>query len=340
MNIGRGRAVNKKRWWALGIFVLLLVVWSVSSKETPINKSKASSSLLGYINVDENSRALATQVFRQGKGKTLAMIKLEGTIMDDSSTDSYINKTYNHQVFLKQLKDVFARDDIKGIVLQVNSPGGGVYESDEIYTHIMDLKARYPKPLVVYMGQTAASGGYYISMAADKIYANRNTLTGSIGVIISTYNYKQLADNIGIQDITFKSGEQKDLLNPMRPVSEEDAAIMQSIVNESYGYFVDVVTKGRHMDRSKVLELADGRIYSGPQAKTLGLVDEVGYLDQAIEATANLANTSDPQILLYEYSGSDLLTWLNSVKAPSFDLLGLTQQIDRDFSTKVMYLAK
>ena len=107
-------------------------------------------------------------------------------------------------------------------------------------------------------------------IAADKIYANRNTLTGSIGVIISTYNYSELAKKVGVQDVTFKSGSNKDLLNPMRPITSGEQVIMQTLVNESYSYFVDVVAKGRKMDRQRVLELADGRIYSGMQAKTLG----------------------------------------------------------------------
>jgi protease-4 len=223
--------------------------------------------------------------------------------------------------------------------MQVNSPGGGVYESDEIYNRILELKAQYPKPLVVYMSQTAASGGYYVSMAADKIYANRNTLTGSIGVIIRTYNYEELADKIGVKDVTFKSGEQKDLLNPMRPLKDQEKAIAQSLVNESYGFFVDVVAKGRNMDRNQVLQLADGRVYSGTQAKNLGLVDELGNLDQAINGTAELANTTDPQVLLFENPGPDLLSWFTSLKSPAFDLLGLKQQVDQALSPQLMYIA-
>jgi len=250
-----------------------------------------------------------------------------------------VSSTYNHPVFLKQLESAFSREDVKGVIMQVNSPGGGVYESDEIYNRLLELKAKYKKPLVVYMGQEAASGGYYVSMAADKIYANRNTITGSIGVILRTYNYQELTDKIGIKDVTFKSGPQKDLLNPMRPLTAEEAAIAQGIVNESYSYFVDVVAKGRNMDRNRVLQLADGRIYSGPQAKNLGLVDELGNLDQAINGTAELANITDPQVLLFENPGPDLFSWLTSMRASSFDLLGLKQQVDQTLMPQLMYIA-
>jgi protease-4 len=331
--------LNKKRWWALGIFVLVMVVWISNSARVQPDKSAAGTNLLTYINEKEARQPIPTQIYREGDGKTLALIKLEGVIMDSSSNSAYMNSTYNHKGLLRQLESAFSREDIKGIIMQVNSPGGGVYESDEIYNRILELKAQYKKPLVVYMSQQAASGGYYVSMAADKIYANRNTLTGSIGVILRTYNYQQLADKVGIKDVTFKSGNQKDLLNPMRPINDEEKEIMQGLIDESYGYFVDIVAKGRNMDREQVLPLADGRVYSGTQAKDLGLVDEVGYLDQAIDGAAKLANTSNPKILIFKNPGPDFLSWFTSMQAPALDLLGLKQQIDEQRAPALMYIA-
>jgi protease-4 len=330
--------MNSKRWWALAVFLVLLVVWAISSTKLESEKAQGNSTLLGYIN-GTDTLANATEVYREGSGQALALLKLEGVIMENSTDNPTLSSGYNHQVFLKQLENAFSRHDIKGIVLQVNSPGGGVYESDEIYNRIMELKAKYKKPLVVYMSQEAASGGYYVSMAADKIYANRNTLTGSIGVIIRTYNYQELADKIGVKDVTFKSGEQKDLLNPMRPVNEQEKAIMQSLVNESYGYFVDIVAKGRNMDRNQVLQLADGRIYSGTQAKNLGLVDYVGNLDQAIQGAADLTNTNNPKILLFKNPGPNFWSWFKSMRAPAFDLLGLKQQMEQELGPMLMYIA-
>jgi protease IV len=330
--------MNKKRWWALAIFTVLLVIWAVSSTKVKQIESTGSSNYLTYLNGIENQQPFTTQVYRQGKGKMLALVKLEGEITDTSASTPSVSNAYNHQAFLKQLESAFSRDDIKGVILQVNSPGGGVYESDEIYNRLVELKAQYHKPLVVYMSQEAASGGFYVSMAADRIYANRNTITGSIGVILRTYNYEELANKIGVKDVTFKSGAQKDLLNPMRPLTEEEAAIVQGVVNESYGYFVDIVAKGRNMNRNQVLQLADGRIYTGTQAKNLGLVDEVGDLDQAIAGTAEMANTSDPQVLLYENQGPDLLSWITSMRSSSFDLQGLKQQADQTLSPQLMYI--
>jgi protease-4 len=331
--------MNKKRWWALAIFIVLLVVWAISITKVKQIESAGTSNYLTYLNQIENKPAFTTQIYRPGKGKTLALVKLEGEITDTASNSITANNTYNHQAFLGQLDAAFSRDDIKGVIMQVNSPGGGVYESDEIYNRLLELKAKYNKPLVVYMSQEAASGGFYVSMAADKIYANRNTVTGSIGVILRTYNYQELADKLGIKDVTFKSGANKDLLNPMRPLTEQEAAIAQGLVNESYGYFVDVVAKGRNMDRNQVLQLADGRIYSGPQAKNLGLVDEIGSLDQAINGTAELANITDPQVLLFENPGPDLLSWISSMHASPFDLLGLKQQVDQTLAPQLMYIA-
>lgn len=329
--------MNKKRWWALAIFAVLLVVWTISSTKVKPIESAGSSSYLSYLNRIENNPAGNTQSYREGKGKTLALLKLEGEITEAPANGP--TSGYNHQLFLKQLETAFSREDIKAIIMQVNSPGGGVYESDEIYNRLMELKDKYKKPLVVYMGQEAASGGYYVSMAADKIYANRNTITGSIGVIIRTYNYEVLADKIGVKDVTFKSGAQKDLLNPMRPITDEEKVITQGLVNESYGYFVDIVAKGRKMDRSQVLQLADGRIYSGTQAQSLGLVDEVGNLDQAINGAATLVNTTDPKVLVFENPGLDFLSWFRSMHAPAFDILGMKQQVDQVLSPRLMYIA-
>lgn len=327
--------MNKKRWWALGIFVLLVIIYAVSANGTN-QEAEGKGKFASYFKSVE--QPWTTQVYQEGTGKTLALIKLEGVIAESQSSSPTMSTAYNHQALLQQLEDAFSQDDIKAVILQVNSPGGGVYESDEVYHRIMKLKAKYKKPLVVYMSQEAASGGYYISMAADKIYANPNTLTGSIGVIISTYNYNQLASKIGIQDVTFKSGANKDLLNPMRPLTDEEKNIMQSLVNDSYGRFVDIVAKGRGMDRQKVLQLADGRVYSGNQAKQLGLVDDLGYLEDAVDGTAKLVDTSNPKVVLYQNPAPNIFDWLMTVKAPALDLLGLKQQLNQERSPELMYI--
>lgn len=326
--------MNKKRWWALGIFLLLVIIY-IASNSGEVGNEAQDTGVAGYLKAAE--QPWTTQIYQEGTGEKLALINLEGVITESDSSSTSMT-TYNHRAFLKQIEDAFMQDDIKGVIIQMNSPGGGVYESDEVYHRLMELKAEYKKPLVVYMGSQAASGAYYIAMAADKIYANYNTLTGSIGVIISTYNYTQLADKIGIQDVTFKSGANKDILNPMRPATEQEKTIMQELVNESYSRFVDIVAKGRKMDRNQVLQLADGRVYSGNQAKQLNLVDELGYLENAIEGAARLAKTDDPQVILYENPIPNILDWLMSVRAPALDLLGIKQQLDQQRTTEIMYM--
>ncbi|HWQ73830.1 MAG TPA: signal peptide peptidase SppA [Syntrophomonas sp.] len=327
--------MNKKRWWALGIFIVLVVIYAVSSVGNK-EERQAASALTKYIGSGEGN--WSTTVYREGSGGKLALLNLEGIIMENGSASGF-SSTYNHRIFLRQLETAYTDPNIKGIILQINSPGGGVYESDEVYHRIMELKTRYKKPLVVYMGQQAASGAYYISMAADQIYANRNTMTGSIGVIISTYNFSELAEKIGVQDVTFKSGENKDLLNSLRPVTEQEQTIMQTMVDESYHYFVDIVAQGRRMNRDQVLQLADGRIYSGTQAKSLGLIDEVGYLQDAIDGAAKLTRTSDPQVLLYEKPGPNFWELISSMRSPVIDLRGLSQQLQQQSTPQILYLS-
>lgn len=322
--------MNKKRWWALGIFLILVIIYAASSGSAA---NEAQSGFTDYLNAAE--QPWTTRVYQEGTGAKLALLNLQGVISQSSGSNI---DDYNHEAFLNQIEDVFMDDEIKGVIIQMNSPGGGVYESDEAYHRLMTLKEKYPKPLVVYMGPQAASGAYYISMAADKIYANYNTLTGSIGVIISTYNYSQLADKIGIKDVTFKSAANKDILNPMRPATEEENAIMQALVDESYNRFVDIVAKGRNMERSRVLQLADGRIYSGNQAKQLNLVDELGYLETAIAGTAKMAKTTDPQVIIYENPVPGILDWLMTVRSPALDLLGIKEQLNEQRTTEIMYM--
>jgi len=329
--------VNKKRWLALGIFIVLIVVYMTSSIGNIKEETQAKTAITKYIG--GNGPAWTTTVYKEGSGAKLALLKIEGIIMENESSSTSFSSTYNHRVFLKQIEAAFADPNIKGIILQLNSPGGGVYESDEVYHRIMELKAKYKKPLVVYMSQQAASGAYYIAMAADKIYANRNTLTGSIGVIISTYNYSELAKKIGVQDVTFKSAENKDLLNPLRPITPEEQSIMQAMVNESYDYFVNIVAQGRQLNREDVLKLADGRIYSGAQAKNLGLVDEIGYMQDAIDGAARLAKTSDPQVLFYENPGPDFWRFITSMRSPAFDLQGLSEQLQQQRAPQILYLS-
>lgn len=182
---------------------------------------------------------------------------------------------------IKQAKE---DQDVKAIILRINSPGGGVAESAEIYDQLMKLKKKTNKPIYVSMGTMAASGGYYIAAAGDKIFASPETITGSIGVIMQSVNYEGLAKKYGVELVTIKSGPYKDIMNPARKMTEAEREILQRLINDSYDAFVDVVAKGRKLPEDTVRKLADGRIYDGRQAKALHLVDEFGYLDDVIAA--------------------------------------------------------
>jgi protease-4 len=189
---------------------------------------------------------------------------------------------------------------VKAVVLRVDSPGGGVTASDEIYEEVVRTKDEYRKPVVVSMGSLAASGGYYISAPADRILANPTTITGSIGVITVVPNFQELLDKVGVRANVVKTGPFKDMASSIRPFTEEDQALLQGVLDDSYYRFVDIVAEGRQLDRATVRELADGRIYTGRQAKTVGLVDEFGSLDDAIEIAGKLGGIAgEPRTVEY-----------------------------------------
>jgi protease-4 len=187
---------------------------------------------------------------------------------------------------------------IKAIIIRIDSPGGGVAPSQEIFNAV--LKARQKKKVVASMATLAASGGYYIAVGADKIIANPGTITGSIGVIMGFVDLQELMKKIGISPVVVKSGPFKDIGANARPVTDADRKVLQAVIDDVYAQFVDAVAKGRKMDVAKVKTLADGRIYSGNQAKDLGMVDELGGMDEAVELTAKLAGIKGKPTLVRE----------------------------------------
>lgn len=209
----------------------------------------------------------------------VGIINIVGEIgpSDDITSDD----EYNHDMYMEYIEEMEKSKKNKGILLFVNSPGGTVYQSDELYLRLMEYKEKTNRPVWAYFADEACSGGYYIAMAADKIYANRNAWTGSIGVIVSLVNCKGLFDKLGIKEIDITSGKNKAMGSVGLELTEEQRDILQSLVDESYDQFVEVVVKGRNMSDSTVRTLADGRIYSAKQAKENGLIDEISDLEQA-----------------------------------------------------------
>lgn len=211
----------------------------------------------------------------------IAIVEVSGAIQEQLETDIFAAEAgYQHTTTLEYIDELMYDDNNQGILLYVDSPGGTVYESEELYLKLTEYKTMTSKPIWVYMAHYAASGGYMISMAGDKIYANPNTTTGSIGVIMSGYDMTGLYEKLGIKYISITSGENKDS-SQMTP---EQIAIYQEQVDEYYERFVDIVEKGRKMSEEQVKELADGRVYTAKQAMNKGLIDEISLFDEMQKA--------------------------------------------------------
>ncbi|NLP15251.1 MAG: signal peptide peptidase SppA [Clostridium sp.] len=214
----------------------------------------------------------------------IGVVKVEGTIMDSGSASLFYSDGYNHQNTLNLIEDLKNSSSNKGILLYVNSPGGSVTASDDLYLKLKEYTEETGRPIWTYMADQACSGGYYISMASEKIYANRNSWTGSIGVIISLMNYKDLYEKIGLKGIYITSGNNKAMGAGDLDLTEEQQDIFQSLVDESYEQFVEIVADGRNMTVSEIKKIADGRIYSAKQALDNKLIDEIATYEEMKEA--------------------------------------------------------
>jgi len=193
-----------------------------------------------------------------------------------------------------------ARDDsrVKAIVLEIDSPGGEVTASDEIYSAVVKTRAR--KPVVVYMDSLAASGGYYVSCGGKFLMANETTITGSIGVIIQTLNYEQLFNKVGLASVVFKSGKFKDMLNGARPITPEERELVQNFIMSTYDKFLGIVAKERNLPAELLRNtIADGRILSGKEALQNKLIDGLGELDDAFAKAKQLGNAPEAKVVKY-----------------------------------------
>jgi protease-4 len=205
-------------------------------------------------------------------------------------------------------------DRVKAVVLRINSPGGTVTASDILYHEIMRFKERRKVPVVASILDVGASGGYYVALAADRIVAHPTTVTGSIGVLMLTVNASGLLEKIGVSATYVKSGEFKDMGSPFRSIRPEEQALFQQLIDRFYGRFVGLVARSRKMDEARVRSFADGRVYTADEALSLGLIDQVGYLEEAIAAARSAAGLSEAKVVTYHrprqyratiYSGAD-----------------------------------
>jgi protease-4 len=206
-------------------------------------------------------------------------------------------KPWEHgsEQWARRIEQLAETKGVKAIVLDINSPGGSVGAVQEIYMRILRVKKEKHIPFVALFGDVAASGGYYIASACDKIVAHPGTLTGSIGVIFEVTNLEGLFTKVGYKMDPIKSGAHKDIGSPARPMTVEERKILQDLINDAYGQFVQAVVDGRHLPVDRVKELADGRIYSGTQAKLNGLVDELGDSKDALKLAAQMGGITDAE---------------------------------------------
>ena len=269
------------------------------------------------------SRAGRDETGSGGIGDAIGVVYVEGVIT--SSTDEGVSlqsSIANAPTIISYLRQAENSPSVKAVLLHINSPGGSAVASDEIYGQL----AQMSKPVIAWMDEMAASGGYYIAAAADRIIAHPDALTGSIGVITQIPNIEALLGKLGIDMMVIKSGGLKDVGSMYREMTEEEEAMWQAIINETYEHFVRAVAEGREMDPETVRQLADGRIYTGRQALELGLVDELGHRSDAVGIAARMGGIQgEPRLVEYRRPMSLLES-----------LLGVRRS--GDWSTEVLHL--
>lgn len=275
----------------------------------------------------------------------ISVLYIDGTI-GASDESAYSANTYDHKWTLERLDDAIHNPNNKGLILFVNTPGGSVYETDEIYLKLQEYKAT-GRPLYSAMGSMAASGGYYISAPADKIIANRNCWTGSIGVTIGTlFDISELLGRYGIKTVTITSGKNKAMGGMTDPMTKEQQQIFQSLVDEAYEQFVGIVADGRSMPVKQVKKLADGRIYTAKQAQENGLIDQIGTLQEAIADMRAQYGLGDCGIYDMKYENSNLLSSLFSKVAQAADqgkksdVAALLELMEQQGNMPISYMAQ
>lgn len=276
-------------------------------------------SIAGLAMVDTGIGGTSTGI---GTGDAVAIIRVEGIML--SSDDPDFPGPYSARI-IADLHAAEADETVKAIVLRVNSPGGTVTSAAQIHEVLVD---EMNKPVIVSMSGVAASGGYYISAPADFIFARPDTTTGSLGVVLTLYNAEELIEEIGVDVITITSGPNKTIGSPWQDLTPEQRDIFETSIAEAYDEFVQVIADGRHLSEEVVLELADGRTYTGRQAAENGLIDELGNLQDAIDKAADMGGiVGEPRIVEYE-------------RLPNLEqlLTGFSSRLNRNEADEIMTL--
>ena len=238
----------------------------------------------------------------------VAVIRVNGPIVggDDADMAWGSPSSTTSGALMRQFRKARQDDSVQAVLLRVNSPGGSAAATQEAAAELQKLKDS-GKPVVVSMGDTATSGAYWLAAYGDKIYANPSTITGSIGVYMSYYDVQGLSEKLGVREEKIKSGPHKDIFSPFRPMTEEERRLTQNMVDDMYEQFVAVVAEQRHMDGEKVRSLADGRVFTGVQAKEAGLVDELGNYSEALGYAGTLIHADPDKVATVTYD--DAFSW-------------------------------
>lgn len=306
--------------WFMGLLLAACTVTAVgvwSRQEAPRPEARAAKGFAGL----KGGLSAGTPA--------LTVLTIDGVILEDAEPGAFGSGGGASARHLTKLVSSMHEDPPKALILRINSPGGSAAASDAVYRELVRLKQAKGVKIVAMMGDVAASGGYMIAAAADRIVANPATLTGSIGVIMQLANYEGLMGKVGVRSVTIKAGRLKDIGAPDRAMTREERALLQGIVDDSYEQFLEIVAAGRKMPLAKVRSLAEGRIYTGRQAKAAGLVDELGTMEAAVQAARKLAKLG-PEEEPGEVDGDEwnrLLRMLASRPEPLATLAGRRAQL-------------
>lgn len=333
--------MNTKRWIALVIAAAVLLVSLLVNSVFSMFQSDFASNFEDLMATETSQ--FDERIIEQGSANSkIAVLAVDGAIQDTGDASSLFGTAgYNHRQFMQKLEQVKEDDSVKAVMLKVNSPGGGVVESAEIYDKITEIQEETGKPFYVSMGAMAASGGYYIAAPAEKIFVHRETLTGSIGVIMQSVNYGELAERLGIDFVTIKSGPYKDIMSPTRDMTEEEMALLQEMLNDSYEGFVDIIVEGRGLPEEQVRAVADGRIMNGRQAIEANLADDFGYAEDVIEGLRTDFDLANAQVIEYGPSqgwGSLFAIKVQSLFGNDIETQLLTKLMTEYSAPRMMYL--
>lgn len=271
--------------------------------------------------------------------RRIAIVDIEGQIVaGENGSSIFGNVVAGSETIMSQIRKAAADRSIKGLILKINSPGGSSPASEAIYREVLRFREETGKPVLAVMGDVAASGGFYIAVGADEIYANPATITGSIGVIMQFANYEDLYQKYGVEMTTIKSGKYKDIGDSARDLTREEHEMLQLIVNQIYQRFVRAVMSGRKLSEERVLELAQGQIYTGIQAKKLGLIDYLGNFYDAVNYFSNKINVKGKPLLVYYTETSLIKKIISSFSSKIFT--GVEKPLTTSQWTDLLFIEK